>query len=124
MIDLYLGLWEGSIAFGGRGWTTNIGLLAQSNISYDSNQLLIFANLFIPSFSFKTAWEEITALEAQVQAHGTKALATWAHEQVSLTPTSHRAYFRRRLNPRKVESYLEGIPGPRACEANARCKYT
>lgn len=51
---------------------------------------------------------------------GNLAMARWVHEQVNLQPTSHRAFFRRRLNPRSVESYQYGVPGPRACEKNAR----
>ena len=50
----------------------------------------------------------------------TKAVATWVHEQLSMEPSSHQKYFRERMNPRAVESYLYGIPGPKACEMNAR----
>ena len=37
-----------------------------------------------------------------------------------MQPTSHRKYFRERLNPRAVESYVYGTPGQKACEQNAR----
>jgi len=83
--------------------------------------MLCFCICITPAlYNVCAAWDEIKSLESQVALHGTKALATWTQNQVSLTPTSHRAYFRRRLNPRAVESYIYGIPGPKACEANAR----
>ena len=64
--------------------------------------------------------EEINELAASITNVGyTKAVATWTHDQVSLTPTSHRKYLRERLSPRAVESYQYGIPGPKACEVNA-----
>jgi hypothetical protein len=64
--------------------------------------------------------EEINELATSITNLGyTKAVASYIHNQVSLTPTSHRKYFRERLSPRAVESYQYGIPGPTACEINA-----
>eukprot|EP00804_Cyclotella_cryptica_P019739 CCRYP_009662-RC/>CCRYP_009662-RC protein AED:0.09 eAED:0.09 QI:0/0.95/0.95/1/0.95/0.95/22/166/2740 len=69
---------------------------------------------------FLTKWSEIMSLENSIATSGQKALALWVKNQQSLSPTSHRAFFRERLNPRAVESYIYGIPGPKACEKNAR----
>lgn len=68
---------------------------------------------------FFLALEEISNLESEVGIHGTKALANWIHNQVRPTPTSHRALFRKRLNPPIVESYQNGVP-TWACEKDAR----
>lgn len=70
--------------------------------------------------SCKNRWSEIISLENSVATSGQRALALWVKNQHSITPTSHRAFFRERLNPRAVESYLYGIPGPKACKKNAR----
>ena len=65
--------------------------------------------------------EEIEQLGNEITTNGyTKALAEWTHNQVSLPPTSHRAYFRKFLNPRAVQSNQARIPGPSACDMNAR----
>ena len=64
---------------------------------------------------------EIQDLGNKITNNGyTKAVATWVHEQLSMQPSSHQKYFRERMNPRAVESYMYGIPGPKACEKNAR----
>ena len=63
--------------------------------------------------------DEINALESSIASSGQKALALWIQNQQSLTPSSHRAFFRERLSPRAVESYIYGIPGPKACMTNA-----
>jgi len=68
-----------------------------------------------------TAMEEIEQLGNEITSNGyTKALAEWTHNQASLPPTSHRAYFRKFLNPRAVQSNQARIPGPLACDMNAR----
>ena len=65
--------------------------------------------------------EEIEQLGNEITTNGyTKALAEWTHNQASLPPTSHRAYFRKFLNPRAVQSNQARIPGPSACDMNAR----
>ena len=65
--------------------------------------------------------EEIEQLGNEITTNGyTKALAEWTHNQASLPPTSHRAYFRKFLNPRAVQSNQARIPGPLACDMNAR----
>lgn len=104
--------------------------LAQTHVGYylttfvDANLPGVVANRraaarFLERATWGPTWEEITALEAQIDADGNKALANWVSDQVQLPPTSHRAFFRRRLNPRSVESYQYGITtGP--CDANAR----
>ena len=63
---------------------------------------------------------EIEELGKHVEEKGDLALALYLKEQTEMKPTSHREYFRRRLNPRSVESYQYGITGPKACERNAR----
>jgi hypothetical protein len=65
-------------------------------------------------------WNDIIDLEKEVASQGNKALAQWVKQQQSLPPSSHRVFFRQRLSPRTVESYQYGIPGPKACEKNAR----
>ena len=65
--------------------------------------------------------DEISDVASSINSNGyTKAIALWVHNQISLDATSHRAYYRTRLNPRAVESYQYGIPGPKACEKDAR----
>ena len=75
-----------------------------------------------PSLSLSTTeLGEIQDLGNKITNNGyTKAVATWVHEQLSMDPSSHQKYFRERMNPRAVESYMYGIPGPKACEKNAR----
>mmetsp|Transcript_33761 Transcript_33761/g.70958 ORF Transcript_33761/g.70958 Transcript_33761/m.70958 type:complete len:339 (-) Transcript_33761:2735-3751(-) len=76
---------------------------------------------FLERTTWGATWEEISHLTEEYERDGIMAMAEWAHHQTTaLEPTSHRAYFRRRLNPRAVESYLYGIPGPKACEEDAR----
>lgn len=75
---------------------------------------------FLEKASWGAKWGEIINLENEVAANGKKALAQWVMTQQSLEPSSHRKFFRERLNPRTVESYQYGIPGPKACEKNAR----
>ena len=64
--------------------------------------------------------DEINTLESSIASSCQKALALWIQNQQSLIPSSHRAFFRQRLSPRAVESYIYGIPGPKACMNNAR----
>lgn len=75
---------------------------------------------FLERTTFGPKWDEIKNLGNQLESDGNKALAEWVKNQVSLPPTSHRAFFRKHLNPRAVESYIYGVPGPRACEKNAK----
>eukprot|EP00804_Cyclotella_cryptica_P004534 CCRYP_006892-RA/>CCRYP_006892-RA protein AED:0.17 eAED:0.17 QI:494/0.84/0.6/1/0.94/0.9/20/0/2106 len=75
---------------------------------------------FLEKATWGPRWSEIISLENSIATSGKKALALWVKNQQSLAPTSHRAFFRQRLNPRTVESYLYGIPGPMACKENAR----
>ncbi|KAL7553976.1 hypothetical protein ACHAWF_017328 [Thalassiosira exigua] len=49
--------------------------------------------------------------------------ASWISDQQNSTlhpPTSLRAYYRRRLNPRQSETYRIGESGPHPCEAHSR----
>ena len=55
------------------------------------------------------------ALAAQSSYFSTDAMASWIENQFTLTPTSHREYFRSRLNPRSLEVYKYGTTGPHAC---------
>ena len=76
---------------------------------------------FLEHSSFGATYDEITSLSNEIDIHGNYALAKYIHDQIYNTPiTSHRAYFRRRLNPRVVESYVYGIPGPMACKQYAK----
>ena len=75
---------------------------------------------FLERASWGAKWDEIINLENEVASDGKKALAQWVMTQQSLQPSSHRKFFRERLNPRTLESYQYGIPGPKACEKNAR----
>jgi hypothetical protein len=77
-------------------------------------------NLLYSSFCSLLSREDIEALESELATHSTKALASWVYDQVNMNPSSHRVFFRERLNPRTVETYQYGIPGPKACETNAR----
>lgn len=50
-------------------------------------------------------------------------MANWVRDQLdeSVTPlTSHRAYFRKRLNPRMLEMGKFGRSGPKVCDVNSR----
>ena len=76
---------------------------------------------FLEHTSFGATYEEIQSLASQIDLHDNYALAQYVHDQIYNTPiTSHRAYFRRHLNPRAVESYVYGTPGPKACEKYAK----
>ncbi|KAL3805312.1 hypothetical protein HJC23_009019 [Cyclotella cryptica] len=75
---------------------------------------------FLEKATWGPTWDEIIDLENKIVSQGQKSFALWVQTQQSFTPTSHRAFFRERLNPRTVESYQYGIPGPKACEKNAR----
>ena len=46
-------------------------------------------------------------------------MATYIETQLALTPTSHREYFRKRLNPRSLEVYKYGTTGPHACDSGS-----
>jgi len=76
------------------------------------------------SFLQRITWgpklSEIEDLAKQIDTMGDYALALYLKNQTEMEPTSHRAYFRKRLNPRAVESYQYAIVGPKACERNAR----
>jgi hypothetical protein len=75
---------------------------------------------FLERATWGATWDEIVNLEDEVASMGKRAMAQWVQTQQSLKPSSHRVFFRERLNPRTVESYQYGIPGPKACEKNAR----
>ena len=78
---------------------------------------------FLEFATFGGTRDEITNLSNDIDTSGNYAIASWVHDQVSPTVipiTSHRKYFRERMSPRAVESYQYGIPGPKACEMNAR----
>ena len=46
-------------------------------------------------------------------------MATYIESQLALNPTSHREYFRKRLNPRSLEVYKYGTTGPHACDSGS-----
>jgi len=49
------------------------------------------------------------------------SITEWVEDQILNKGTSsHREYFRKRLNPRSIESYKYGISGPKPCEENSR----
>lgn len=51
------------------------------------------------------------------------AQAQWVQEQMNAEDvgiSSHREYWRKRLNPRAIESYYMGEVGPEPCEVNSR----
>eukprot|EP00957_Ditylum_brightwellii_P171413 13049513-Ditylum_brightwellii.AAC.1 len=49
------------------------------------------------------------------------SFANWVKDQIdNKGTTSHREYFRARLNPRSIETYKYGLSGPDACDTNAR----
>lgn len=75
---------------------------------------------FLHRITWGPKLSEIEELGKQVKEKGDLALALYLKEQTEMEPTSHRQYFRRRLNARSVESYQYGITGPKACEMNAR----
>ena len=75
---------------------------------------------FLERATWGAKWDEIVNLESEIESDGKRALAQWVKTQQGLTPSSHRKFFRERLNPRTVESYQYGIPGPKACKRNAR----
>jgi len=50
-------------------------------------------------------------------------MASWIETQMDVAQTpisSHREYFRKRLNPRLLELMKYGRSGPHACEGNSR----
>lgn len=47
-------------------------------------------------------------------------MAKFVEEQVNSSVSSHREYFRKRLNQRSLETYKYGVSGPRPCEENSR----
>ena len=54
---------------------------------------------------------------------GGRSFVDWITDQMSpskVDVSSHREFYRRRTNPRSTEAYRYGLPGPGACEANAR----
>ena len=67
-----------------------------------------YSILFILQHSFIGTWNETVALESKVASLGIGALALWVKEQQAMDPSSHRKFFRERLNPRTVESYQYG----------------
>jgi hypothetical protein len=75
---------------------------------------------FLQRVTWGPRLSEIEELGKQIETMGDLALAMYLKEQLELPPTSHREYFRKRLNPRAVESYQYAIVGPKACEMNAR----
>jgi hypothetical protein len=49
------------------------------------------------------------------------SMANWLLDQIENQGTSsHREYYRKRLNPRSIETYKYGISGPAPCEENSR----
>jgi hypothetical protein len=57
------------------------------------------------------------------QATNTAQMAAWIQTQFdeNVTPiTSHREYFRKRLNPRMIEMGKFGRAGPKVCDVNSR----
>eukprot|EP00586_Coscinodiscus_wailesii_P000799 CAMPEP_0172487324 /NCGR_PEP_ID=MMETSP1066-20121228/16359_1 /TAXON_ID=671091 /ORGANISM="Coscinodiscus wailesii, Strain CCMP2513" /LENGTH=2416 /DNA_ID=CAMNT_0013253867 /DNA_START=62 /DNA_END=7312 /DNA_ORIENTATION=+ len=48
------------------------------------------------------------------------SFAKFVQDELNKTPTYHREYFRKRLNPRSIESYKYGMSGPQACKKNSR----
>jgi hypothetical protein len=57
------------------------------------------------------------------QATDVSGMANWIRDQFdeNVTPlTSHREYYRRRLNPRNAEMTKAGRIGPRVCDGNSR----
>ena len=75
---------------------------------------------FLDRTTWGPTYGEIVDFESQIEANGTRAYAEWVKAQVEMEATSHRAYFRKRLNARTAVSYQYGVPGPRACEKNAK----
>lgn len=75
---------------------------------------------FLDRTTWGPTYEEIIDFESRIETNGTRAYAEWVKAQVEMEATSHRAYFRTRLNARTVVSYQYGIPGPRACDVNAK----
>ena len=54
-------------------------------------------------------------------SNDTAAYANYVQDQISnIGTSSHREFYRKRLTPRSTETYIYGIPGPKACEANSR----
>ena len=50
-----------------------------------------------------------------------EGMVQWVKDQINNKGlTSHREYFRKRLNPHMIETYKIGVPGPQACERNSR----
>ena len=47
-------------------------------------------------------------------------MADYITDQYELTPTSHREYYRTRLNPRSLEMYKYGRAGPHPCDIHSR----
>ena len=94
--------------------------LSGHDVAFTIAYILCLNSSTVSSTFKNNRWSEIVTLENSIATSGHKAHALWVKDQQSLTPTSHRAFFRERLNPRAVESYLYGVPGPKACEKNAR----
>ena len=80
---------------------------------------------FLERATFGGTPTEILELESATASGGggnlQLSLANYITDQIyNVDVTSHREYFRKRLNPRSIENYKYGITGPNACERNSR----
>lgn len=71
-------------------------------------------SLFIQA-TFGPTRESIQALTST-----SNDFASWVSDQMSLTPSSHRGFYRRRTNPKYEFPYHVGATGPRPCELHSR----
>jgi len=69
---------------------------------------------FLERTSFGTTPDDLDAWNYTEES----AFANWVNEQIAeVGVSSHREYYRKRLNPRSIEAYRYGVPGKKACEA-------
>jgi hypothetical protein len=74
---------------------------------------------FFERTTFGPTTAELDAMEKNINLLDSMAL--WVENQVNdVSTSSHREFFRKRLNPRSTETYKYGISGPKACEQNSR----